>query len=172
MTSTEQSTYGQRAVGIKIVKDNGTEIGFGTAIGRWIASLFSSLLLKIGYLIAIFTVDKKTLHDIVAGTLVIESEQQSERNEIKKKTSNATTQIKNKKIEVNNAKKFDSMEDAYIKVSEIKQQTQQPIKKTNEYKESSYPQAKRIESMEDAYAQITNEKEMNENNLYKANKEQ
>jgi hypothetical protein len=75
MTSAKQSTYGQRAVGVKIVKDNGTAIGFGTAIGRWIVSIFSSVLLKVGYLIAVFTTNKKTLHDLVAGTIVVNVEQ-------------------------------------------------------------------------------------------------
>ncbi len=74
----KQSTFGQRAVGIKIIKANGELVSYGTAIGRWIVSLFSSVLLKIGYLIAIFTKDKKTLHDLIARTIVIKSDAESE----------------------------------------------------------------------------------------------
>lgn len=74
MTSEMQATLGQKAVGIKVVKDNGEKIEYGAAIGRYLISIISSILLKIGYLIAFAREDKKTLHDLVAGTLVIESE--------------------------------------------------------------------------------------------------
>lgn len=73
MAGEKQSTFGQRAVGIKIVKDSGDSIGYGTAIGRWVVSIFSSVLLKIGYLIAVFSKNKKTLHDLVIGTTVIQN---------------------------------------------------------------------------------------------------
>ena len=75
ITGDKQATYGQRAVGVKIIKDNGTPISYGTAIGRWIVSLFSSILLKIGYLMALFDKNNKTLHDLLAGTKVIEADQ-------------------------------------------------------------------------------------------------
>jgi uncharacterized RDD family membrane protein YckC len=73
MTSDMQATLGQKAVGIKVVKDNGEKIEYGAAIGRYLISIISSILLKIGYLMAFAREDKKTLHDLVAGTLVIES---------------------------------------------------------------------------------------------------
>ena len=88
MTGSEQATYGQKAVGIKIVNDNGTKISFGTAIGRWVGSVFSSLLLKIGFLIAIFIKNKKTLHDLMAGTIVVESEHSNQKNEKNIETEN------------------------------------------------------------------------------------
>ena len=74
MTSDMQATLGQKVVGIKIVKDNGEKIGYGAAIGRNLMSILSSIFLKIGYAIALVRKDNKTLHDLVAGTLVIESE--------------------------------------------------------------------------------------------------
>lgn len=159
MTSSAQSTYGQRAVGIKIIKDNGTEIGFGTATGRWFASLFSSVILKIGYLIAIFTTDKKTLHDLIAGTIVVEKDEKNEADEKNEEINFQKSQIKNEKIEVIKAKNFESMEDAYVKASEIKLQPQQTIKNTN------HLTAGKLESMEDAYSQIAQEKLHDKKNI-------
>jgi uncharacterized RDD family membrane protein YckC len=74
MTSDMQATFGQKAVGIKIVQDSGEKLEIGAAAGRYVVSIFSSIFLKIGYLIAFAREDKKTLHDLVAGTVVIESE--------------------------------------------------------------------------------------------------
>lgn len=74
MTSDMQATFGQKLVGIKIVKDNGEKIGYGAAIGRNLMSIISSIFFKIGYVIAIVRKDNKTLHDLVAGTLVIYTE--------------------------------------------------------------------------------------------------
>jgi len=78
MGGEKHATFGQRAVGIKIIKENGELVSYGTAIGRWLVSLFSSVLLKIGYLVAIFTKDKKTLHDLIARTIVVKSDAESE----------------------------------------------------------------------------------------------
>jgi uncharacterized RDD family membrane protein YckC len=71
MAGEKQATFGQQAVGIKTIKDDGTKLGYDTAIGRWVVSLFSSIILKIGFAIAIFTEKQKTLHDLLAGTVVV-----------------------------------------------------------------------------------------------------
>lgn len=65
------STLGQRIFGIRLAKLNGTKVTFETALIRYFVSLISSLLLKLGFLIAIFTEQKQTLHDLVAGTIVV-----------------------------------------------------------------------------------------------------
>jgi uncharacterized RDD family membrane protein YckC len=82
MTSGMQATLGQKVVGIKIVKDNGERIGYGAAIGRNLMSIFSSLFLKIGYAIAVVRKDNKTLHDLVAGTIVIVANKEGDKNEV------------------------------------------------------------------------------------------
>jgi uncharacterized RDD family membrane protein YckC/DNA-directed RNA polymerase subunit RPC12/RpoP len=79
MTGSKQSTYGQRAVGIKIVKDSGEAVDLSTAVARYLVSLVSSIFLKLGFLIAIFTKDKKTLHDLVCGTIVIIIKEEKEK---------------------------------------------------------------------------------------------
>lgn len=76
MTRDEQATLGQRMLGIKTIKDNGTQIEIGTALARYVVSIFSSLLLKIGFITALFSKNKRTWHDMAAGTLVVNQDYQ------------------------------------------------------------------------------------------------
>jgi uncharacterized RDD family membrane protein YckC len=76
MTGDKQATLGQRMLGIKTIKENGTQIDIGTAIGRYVVSIFSSLLLKIGFITALFSKNKRTWHDMAAGTLVVNQSHQ------------------------------------------------------------------------------------------------
>ncbi len=71
-SSSTRATLGQKAVGVCIVKTNMLNASIGTLVLRYFISIFSSLLLKVGFLIALFTKNKQTLHDLIAGTMVIE----------------------------------------------------------------------------------------------------
>ncbi|MBN2782506.1 MAG: RDD family protein [Campylobacterales bacterium] len=65
-------TPGKKAYTIKIVDDTTLEkISFLRALWRFIAFLFSATTL-IGLLIPFYRKDKKSLHDIIASTIVIE----------------------------------------------------------------------------------------------------
>lgn len=64
-------TLGKVATGVKVVQVNGEPIGYGRAFGRLLATLLTFLTFGIGYLIAAFRSDKRTLHDLVAGTRVM-----------------------------------------------------------------------------------------------------
>ena len=70
--SARQATPGKMAVGIKVTDERGQRISFARGIGRFFATMLSSLTLLIGYLMAAFTDRKRALHDIVAGTLVVD----------------------------------------------------------------------------------------------------
>lgn len=70
-SGTKQGTWGQRAMGFQVIKIDGSAVTFGTASIRYFVSLGSSIVLKVGYLIAIFTEKKQTLHDLAAGVLVV-----------------------------------------------------------------------------------------------------
>lgn len=70
-SSSQQGTLGKMALGIKVTDMNGGRISFGRATGRYFAKFISSLTLCIGYMMAGFTQQKQSLHDIVAGCLVI-----------------------------------------------------------------------------------------------------
>ncbi len=64
-------TPGKAAIGMRIVKTDGTRIGFGTAILRFFGYIVSSLILYIGFIVIAFHGQKRGLHDLIAGTMVI-----------------------------------------------------------------------------------------------------
>jgi len=72
-SSSWQATPGKRAVGIKVTSLEGERIGFLHATGRYVATLVSTVMLGVGYLMAAFTARKQALHDMIAGTLVVSS---------------------------------------------------------------------------------------------------
>ena len=71
-SSVQQATLGKRALGIKVTDDAGRRLSFGHALGRWFAAALSYLTFYVGFLMAAFTERKRALHDIVAGTLVVD----------------------------------------------------------------------------------------------------
>jgi len=71
LSSPWQASPGKRLLGLKVVDQNGLPISFWRAFGRTAAKILSSILL-IGYIMAFFTKDKRALHDLMAGTIVIE----------------------------------------------------------------------------------------------------
>lgn len=67
-----QATLGKMAVGIKVVRGDGSRITFWRGVGRLFATILSSLILMIGWLMAAFTERKQALHDVVCDTLVVD----------------------------------------------------------------------------------------------------
>ena len=65
------ATPGKMAGGLKVVSPDGGKIGYGRAFGRSFAEMLSGLILGIGYLMAAFDEEKRTLHDRICGTRVI-----------------------------------------------------------------------------------------------------
>ncbi len=70
--SSSQATPGKMAVGIKVVNPSGEPISFMRGFGRYFAMLVSSLTLCIGFAMAGFTEQKRALHDMISGTLVVD----------------------------------------------------------------------------------------------------
>lgn len=66
-----RATLGKYWMGIQVVGLDGRRISFKTSIIRNFLKVFSSILLFIGYLVALFSDKKQTLHDLVAETLVV-----------------------------------------------------------------------------------------------------
>ncbi len=64
-------TLGKRAVGLRVVTEQGERISFARSTGRYLAKFVSALLLLVGFLMVAFTERKRGLHDMMAGTLVI-----------------------------------------------------------------------------------------------------
>ncbi len=65
------ATLGKMALGLKVVMPDGSPIGYGRAFGRFLAEILSGLILGIGYVIAAFDSEKRTLHDHICNTRVI-----------------------------------------------------------------------------------------------------
>jgi len=71
MTANFGQTLGKMAVGIKVIRLDGSPVPIGTAALRWLGYWLDNLTLGIGYLLAAFTDQKRGLHDYVAGTRVV-----------------------------------------------------------------------------------------------------
>src|SRR4028119_63490 len=70
-SSDKQATLGKQAMGIVVTDLEGKPIDFMKATIRYFTKIISSLILLIGYIMAAFTERKQALHDIIAGTLVL-----------------------------------------------------------------------------------------------------
>ena len=64
-------TLGKRAVGLRVVTEQGERISFARSTGRFFAKIVSALLLLTGFLMVAFTERKRGLHDMMAGTVVV-----------------------------------------------------------------------------------------------------
>jgi uncharacterized RDD family membrane protein YckC len=65
------ATPGKMACHLKVVTPDGGKVSYSRACYRYFAEIISSLIFGIGYLIAIFDIEKRTLHDRIAGTRVV-----------------------------------------------------------------------------------------------------
>ncbi len=63
-------TLGKMALGMKVVRMDGSPLGYGGAFLRWFGSILSGLILMIGYIMAGLRSDKRALHDLIAGSRV------------------------------------------------------------------------------------------------------
>lgn len=71
-TSARQATPGQRLLGLRVADVAGARIGRGRALLRHAAGALSWLTLNIGHALALLRRDRRALHDLVAGTLVVQ----------------------------------------------------------------------------------------------------
>jgi uncharacterized RDD family membrane protein YckC len=65
------TTPGKRAVGIYVLRPDGSKVGPGRAFARWLAYIPSTVLLLGGYLMVAFRRDKRALHDLICDTVVV-----------------------------------------------------------------------------------------------------
>ena len=72
-SSSKQASLGQMALGLSVTDYAGRRLGWGRASGRYFASLLSGLIFGIGYLLIAFTERKQALHDLIAGTVVVQA---------------------------------------------------------------------------------------------------
>ena len=66
-----QATVGKLAVGIIVTDESGQRISFGRATGRHFGKIISTIILLFGYFMMLWDDRNQTLHDKMAGTLVV-----------------------------------------------------------------------------------------------------
>lgn len=70
-SSPRKATLGKMSLGIVVTDYDGKQISFAKATGRYFGKLISAILLLIGFLMVVWTEKKQGLHDMMAGTLVV-----------------------------------------------------------------------------------------------------
>ena len=70
-SSAWQATVGKLALGIRVTDLQGNRISVARAMGRYPAKVLSYIILFIGFLMVAWTRRKQGLHDMIAGTLVL-----------------------------------------------------------------------------------------------------
>lgn len=65
------ATPGKMACKIKVVRPDGSPLGYGRACGRVFAEMLSGMICYIGYIMAGFDEEKRSLHDRICDTRVI-----------------------------------------------------------------------------------------------------
>jgi uncharacterized RDD family membrane protein YckC len=65
------ATPGKMALGMKVVRPDGSRVDLGRAFGRYFAKLLSMLILFIGYIMVAFDSEKRGLHDMICDTRVV-----------------------------------------------------------------------------------------------------
>lgn len=65
------ATLGKMACGLKVVRPDGGPISYPRALGRYCAEFLSGLILGIGYIMAAFDSEKRSLHDRICSTRVV-----------------------------------------------------------------------------------------------------
>ena len=66
-----QTTIGKRLFRLYVQRTNGSRIGPGRALGRYLATILSALPFGIGYLMIGLRSDKRGLHDLICDTRVV-----------------------------------------------------------------------------------------------------
>jgi uncharacterized RDD family membrane protein YckC len=67
------ATPGKMALGLRVVRGDGTKVDTGRAIARYFGKMLSAMILYIGYIMAGFDSQKRALHDMICDTRVIKT---------------------------------------------------------------------------------------------------
>jgi uncharacterized RDD family membrane protein YckC len=70
-SSEKQGTLGKQFMKLKVTDYDGNRINFTKASVRFFATFLNSFIFSLGYLFPLFTEKKQTLHDMVAGVVVL-----------------------------------------------------------------------------------------------------
>jgi len=67
------ATPGKMALGLRVERADGSRLSVGRIVGRHFASMLSSLVLCVGYIVAAFDAEKRALHDHLCDTRVVKT---------------------------------------------------------------------------------------------------
>lgn len=70
-SGSNQATLGKRAMGLSVTDLNGHRVSFARATGRHFGKIISAIIIFIGYFMMIWDDRNQTLHDKMAGTLIV-----------------------------------------------------------------------------------------------------
>jgi uncharacterized RDD family membrane protein YckC len=65
------ATLGKMACRLQVVTPDGGRVSYARALGRFFSEMISSMILAIGYIMAAFDDEKRTLHDRICSTRVV-----------------------------------------------------------------------------------------------------
>lgn len=71
LVSIWSATAGKLIFRLRVVRADGSKVGFGRALARWACYLLSLVTLGIGFLMIAFRSDKRGLHDLICDTMVV-----------------------------------------------------------------------------------------------------
>ena len=71
LVSTLYATVGKLVFGMKVVRTDGTKVGFGRALARWALFYISAIAFGLLFLVIAFRKDKRGVHDLICGTMVV-----------------------------------------------------------------------------------------------------
>ena len=71
--SARQATPGKRALGLRVLDEQGKGIGLVRAVQRHLAGALSWITLNLGHLLAAIPPQRRSLHDRIAGTRVVQA---------------------------------------------------------------------------------------------------
>lgn len=67
------ATPGKMALGLKLLRTDGSKLSVGRIIGRYFAKVLSGIILLIGYIMAAFDDERRALHDRICDTRVVKT---------------------------------------------------------------------------------------------------
>lgn len=73
-SSPAQGTLGQQLLGLRVCNYRLGRVGFGRATGRHFGQVLSALTCGLGYLVQLFTKRRQTLHDLIAGCVLVRAD--------------------------------------------------------------------------------------------------
>ncbi|MGC8867565.1 MAG: RDD family protein [Elusimicrobiales bacterium] len=76
-TSGGRRTVGKKILGIRVIHKNGGNLTVLGAFVRVVGYFISSLIINIGYLMALFNRNRRTLHDFIASSVVVRTSEKS-----------------------------------------------------------------------------------------------